>query len=73
MKKEQRDGTSRMAAIGKILGVAGFIASVIGLVAAIIITSTVWRKVIDSQSGSQNTNESGYTEMIDERSPIDYE
>ena len=73
VKKEQRDGTSRMAAIGKILGMAGFIASVIGLVAAIIITSTVWRKVIDSQSGSQNTNESGYTEMIDERSPIDYE
>ncbi len=72
IKEEQKDGIPDKAKIGKILAIAGLVTSFAAIVAAYIITSTVWKKAQNAMSGSLD-NESGYTEMIDERSPIDYE
>ncbi|MCR4815006.1 MAG: ABC transporter permease [Lachnospiraceae bacterium] len=72
IKAELREEKSGKATIGKILAIAGIVTSVAGLVVAIIITSTI-RKIAQEQKAGSLNNDSGYTEMIDERSPIDYE
>ena len=72
IKAELREEKSGKATIGKILAIAGIVTSVAGLVVAIIITSTI-RKIAQEQNTGSLNNDSGYTEMIDERSPIDYE
>ena len=74
VKKEQPEDMPSKAKLGKVFAIAGIVTSVLGLVAAVIITSTVWKKAKESLSDPLNNSiESSYTAMIDERSPIDYE
>ncbi|MBR4581474.1 MAG: ABC transporter permease [Lachnospiraceae bacterium] len=70
-KQESKEGLSAKGNIGKAFAIIGIAASVIGLVAAIIISS-VWKKAMDSTTDLLN-NDSEIIEMIDERSPIENE
>jgi simple sugar transport system permease protein len=70
-KQESKEGLSKKGNIGKGLAITGIVTSVIGLVAAIIFTTTVWKKA--AVSTADPSAGGTYTETIDERSPIDYE